>query len=100
MLNADDDRVLAFRPAHSGSSVTFGFSERADVRAEDLEFTDGGARFRSLGVAYETRAAGRHGVMNLLAALAVARVFDIAPERVTPTECARSRRGPCQASGR
>ena len=39
-------------------------------------------RFRASGVDFETTLMGRHGVMNLLAAIAVARVFDIAPERL------------------
>jgi UDP-N-acetylmuramoyl-tripeptide--D-alanyl-D-alanine ligase len=82
VLNADDPRVLAFRGAHRGRSVTFGFSECADVRAEAADFTPGGARFRALGVDFETGLAGRHAVMNLLAAIAVARVFGIAPERL------------------
>ncbi|MEI9976549.1 MAG: UDP-N-acetylmuramoyl-tripeptide--D-alanyl-D-alanine ligase [Ignavibacteriota bacterium] len=34
VLNADDDRVRRFREVHPGRSVTFGFSEDADVRAE------------------------------------------------------------------
>jgi len=91
VLNADDPRVLGFRQAHAGRTVTFGFSEGADVRGEGLVFEDevarpeacpAGTRFRALGVDFETGAAGRHGVMNLLAALAVAHVFGIAPERL------------------
>ncbi len=89
-LNADDARVLRFREAHAGRTVTFGFSERAEVRAEGLVFEDKKAgrearftaRFRALGVDFETGVAGRHGVMNVLAALAVAREFGIAPERL------------------
>ena len=82
VLNADDPRVLAFRDAHPGRSVTFGFSESADVRAEAAHFEAGGARFRAVGVDFETGMAGRHAVMNLLAAIAVAGVFGIAPERL------------------
>jgi UDP-N-acetylmuramoyl-tripeptide--D-alanyl-D-alanine ligase len=37
VLNADDPRVLRSR-RHPGRSVTFGFSEGADVRAENVEF--------------------------------------------------------------
>ncbi len=82
VLNADDPRVARFREAHGGRSVTFGFSEAADVRAEAAEFGPAGARFRALGVDYETALTGRHSVLNLLAALAVAQVFGIAPERL------------------
>ena len=38
--------------------------------------------FERVGVDFETGLAGRHAVMNLLAAIAVARVFGIAPERL------------------
>jgi UDP-N-acetylmuramoyl-tripeptide--D-alanyl-D-alanine ligase len=82
VLNADDDRVARFRDAHPGRSITFGFSEDADVRAENAEFSEGGSRFRALGVDYETGLTGRHAVLNLLAAIAVARVFEISPERL------------------
>src|ERR1019366_968223 len=37
VLNADDPRVSRFGEAHPGRSVTFGFSEGADVRAENVE---------------------------------------------------------------
>lgn len=82
VLNADDERVLRFREVHPGRSVTFGFSDGADVRAEAAEFGANGTRFRVDGVDYETGLVGRHAVMNLLAALAVAREFGIPAERV------------------
>ena len=82
VLNADDPRVARFAAAHSGRSITFGFSETADVRAESAEFAADGSRFRALGVDYETPLTGRHAVMNLLAALAVATALRIAAERL------------------
>jgi UDP-N-acetylmuramoyl-tripeptide--D-alanyl-D-alanine ligase len=82
VLNADDSRVLRFAACHSGRSITFGFSESAEVRAQNVEYSPGGAHFRALGVDYETQLTGRHAVSNLLAALAVARIFEIAPERL------------------
>ena len=84
VLNADDPRVAAFREVHPGRSVTFGFSERSDVRAENVEYGAAGSRFRALGVDFESSMSGRHAVMNLLAAIAVAHVFKIAPERLRP----------------
>ncbi len=80
ILNADDPRVASFHTSHAGRSVTFGFSEEADVRAEQYESSAAGAHFRALGVDYETGLTGRHAVSNLLAAIAVAREFDIAPD--------------------
>jgi len=82
VLNGDDPRVRQFREVHAGRSLTFGFSECADVRAEAVEYGTAGTRFRTLGVDFETGLTGRHGVMNLLAAIAVAQVFDIRPERL------------------
>jgi UDP-N-acetylmuramoyl-tripeptide--D-alanyl-D-alanine ligase len=49
-----------------------------------VEFAAAGSRFRALGVDFETPMAGRHAVMNLLAAIAVAHVLGIAPERLRP----------------
>jgi len=82
VLNADDARVAGFRQSHPGPTVTFGFSESADVRAEAAEYRPDGTRFHVLGVDFETGLAGRHAVMNLLAAIAVSQVFGIAPERL------------------
>ncbi len=84
VLNADDPRVARFAEVHPGRSVTFGMSEGADVRAENVEYTAAGSRFRALGVDFASPLTGRHAVMNLLAALAVARVFEIDPIRLRP----------------
>jgi UDP-N-acetylmuramoyl-tripeptide--D-alanyl-D-alanine ligase len=77
VLNADDPHVREFGAVHPGKSIRFGFSKDADVRAEKAEFGPDGARFRACGVDFETGMAGRHGVMNLLAAIAVAGLFDV-----------------------
>ena len=82
VLNGDDPRVLRFRDAHPGRSATFGFSECAEVRAEQVEYRAAGTRFRVAGVEFETALAGRHAVMNLLAGIAVAREFGIPPPRL------------------
>ena len=88
VLNADDERVARFRQWHSGRALTFGFSESADVRACGVDYGGAGTsarqmtRFRTLGVDFETALPGRHAVLNLLAAIAVARVFGIAPEKL------------------
>jgi UDP-N-acetylmuramoyl-tripeptide--D-alanyl-D-alanine ligase len=47
-----------------------------------VEFLPDGVRFRAGGVEMETQLAGRHGVLNILAGIAVARVFGIAPGRL------------------
>lgn len=80
VLNADDARVAQFGEVHPGRTVTFGFAESADVRAERVAAHAGGTRFRVAEVEYETGMVGRHAVMNLLAAIAVAQEFGIAAE--------------------
>lgn len=83
VLNADDPRVARFAEVHPGRSVTFGFSDSADVRACAVEYTAQGSRFRAAGVDFETGLVGRHAVMNLLAAIAVARIFEIPAAELT-----------------
>ena len=82
VLNADDARVRKFHGVHPGRAVTFGFADDANVRAEAAEFRADGTSFRVDGVDYETGLVGRHAVMNLLAAIAVAREFGIPVGRV------------------
>ncbi len=77
ILNADDDRVLQFREAHAGATLTYGLSDKADVRATELEMTTGGAAFTVAGVRFRTMLIGRHSVLNILAGLTVARQFGI-----------------------
>ncbi|MBZ5593368.1 MAG: UDP-N-acetylmuramoyl-tripeptide--D-alanyl-D-alanine ligase [Acidobacteriia bacterium] len=82
VLNADDRRVAGFREIHRGSVVTFGFSEGADVRAEAVELGTAPVKFSYGGIRFESPLVGRHGVLNVLAGLAVAKVFEIPPGRL------------------
>ncbi len=82
VLNADDQRVRAFREIHPGRSILFGYAEDAEVRAENVRQHQDAAHFQCLGVDFESPLAGRHGVSNVLAAIAVARALDIPPERL------------------
>jgi UDP-N-acetylmuramoyl-tripeptide--D-alanyl-D-alanine ligase len=80
VLNADDERVARFREVHSGAVVTYGLSASADVRAEEVEYHSGGARFRvGDSVWFDSPLAGPHGVLNVLAGIAVAGVLGIEP---------------------
>jgi UDP-N-acetylmuramoyl-tripeptide--D-alanyl-D-alanine ligase len=82
VLNADDERVAAFAKAHSGRTVTYGESPAADVRAEQVEYSREGARFRVGSVDFESALTGRHGVSNILAGIATASVYGIPVERL------------------
>ena len=87
VLNADDERVREFAKMHRGRIVTFGVDTEADFRAELAESMDAaGVSFRLCGRAGSREGAplrfsspllGRHNIMNLLAAIAVASVFGI-----------------------
>jgi UDP-N-acetylmuramoyl-tripeptide--D-alanyl-D-alanine ligase len=95
VLNADDHRVLRFREFHSGRTLTFGLSAEADVRGEDVEETPAGVRFRVGDDLYESPLMGRHGVLNLLAGIAVARHYgvpaDVQRETARSLEAGRMR---------
>ena len=82
VLNADDPRVAAFREIHSGRVICFGVSAEADVRPEEVEYSPAGLRFRLRQTVFECSLVGRHGLLNVLAGIAVAGVFGIAPERL------------------
>jgi UDP-N-acetylmuramoyl-tripeptide--D-alanyl-D-alanine ligase len=83
ILNADDPLVARFRDVHPGRTITFGLNEGADVRAEQVEYSSVGVRFQVDGVQFESRLMGRHSVLNLLAGIAVALLYDIRSEELT-----------------
>ncbi len=80
VLNADDEYVRGMAKLHPRRSILFGFASDAEVRAENVHLGPEGARFRALGVEFESPLAGRHGVSNVLAAISVAHAMGIAPE--------------------
>jgi UDP-N-acetylmuramoyl-tripeptide--D-alanyl-D-alanine ligase len=82
ILNADDPHVRNFGAVHAGPVMRFGFSDQADIRAQDVEYRADGTRFRVRGTTFDTPLQGRHAVLNVLAGLAVAQVYGIAPERL------------------
>ncbi len=80
VLNADDARVKAMGSGRK--ALLYGMSKDAGVRAEDVEFRSEGAAFRVGGTRFSTVLSGRHSVRNILAGLAVARIYGIAPEHL------------------
>ena len=89
VLNADDEHVRQFRERGSGRVVTFGVESRADYQATRLRVTSAG------GMDFDLRAEGRvlpvslhlpgaHNVRNALAAVAVARQFDVPLDSIVP----------------
>ena len=90
VLNYDDERVRGFaRQLTGGRVVTYGFEEGAQFRASGLHSdAEGGSRFRvkSPDFDYEFHfpLPGRHNVLNALAAIATASLFDVPPEVMAP----------------
>lgn len=80
VLNADDPRVKAM--ARGKNVILYGLSADGDLRAEDVEESAEGVKFRVGSTLFTTALHGRHSVSNILAGLAVARCYDIAPERL------------------
>jgi UDP-N-acetylmuramate--alanine ligase len=69
LVIGDDENLDAF----AGGAIRFGLSERADVRATDVEHSAEGARFRVEGIPFEIPVPGVHNVTNALAAIAACR---------------------------
>jgi UDP-N-acetylmuramoyl-tripeptide--D-alanyl-D-alanine ligase len=78
ILPADDDFFEFLSQRTRASVISFGFSEGADVRIEQVESReDGGYTFEIGGTKMEIRRFGRHHLLNAGAAAAVARVLEI-----------------------
>jgi UDP-N-acetylmuramoyl-tripeptide--D-alanyl-D-alanine ligase len=83
VLNADDPLVSKFGQVHRGRTITFGINSPADVRAEQVQITDGGVRFSVGGVQFKSTLVGRHSVLNILAGFAVVSLYGIHPAQLT-----------------
>jgi UDP-N-acetylmuramoyl-L-alanyl-D-glutamate--2,6-diaminopimelate ligase len=84
-VNVGDEhgRLLAEELRRLGEHpLTFGLSPDADVRAEELELSSAGARFRASGIALAPRLRGRFNVENVLGAVAAARLLDVPDEAI------------------
>jgi UDP-N-acetylmuramoyl-tripeptide--D-alanyl-D-alanine ligase len=79
VLNADDPRVKAMARTNT---ILYGLSAAADIRGEDVEESADGVKFRVGATRFTTSLHGQHSVSNILAGLAVAQTFGIAPQRL------------------
>jgi UDP-N-acetylmuramoyl-tripeptide--D-alanyl-D-alanine ligase len=87
ILNEDDERVRRFAKGFPGRVLTFGFSDKADVRATAVIVDKGlistiKANTPKWRVDFTLALPGRHNVENALAAIAASSVFDILPEDI------------------
>ncbi len=87
IVNLDDPYGARLAASLKGPVFTYGLNPRATVRAEDLEGTDMGLRFRLChpGGAFqvESRLVGRYNVSNLLAAGAAALAIGISSQIIS-----------------
>lgn len=80
VLNLDDDRVLQIRPFAPVRVMGYGLSNGDGLRAEKVELTPEGSRFKVKGRWYWVPLLGRHNVYNSLAALQCGRIFKVPAE--------------------
>jgi UDP-N-acetylmuramoyl-tripeptide--D-alanyl-D-alanine ligase len=80
ILNADDARVKAMGVGKR--TILYGLSADADVRAEQVQELAEGTTFRVGETNFTTSLSGRHSVSNILAGIATAQVYGIAPGRL------------------
>jgi UDP-N-acetylmuramoyl-tripeptide--D-alanyl-D-alanine ligase len=73
---------------HGGRTLTYGFSANADVHATEVEIGAGESTFQVDGVRFRTTLAGRHGIQNILAGLAVGKLFGIDFRELAPVVAA------------
>lgn len=83
-VNGDDPRLAAAEVPAGVERVSFGFGAACDVRAVDVEVDECGSSFRLRGedVRIAAPLVGRHNVMNVLAAIALARALDVPLEEI------------------
>lgn len=89
IVNADDPHLDQVLKGNTCTLETFGFSEKADLRAEDVRLV---SRPGYLGVAYETKGLmelpveidipGKFSVYNSLTAIAICRHFGVSKEDI------------------
>jgi len=86
VLNADDASYSYLRPIPADVHVSYGLAPGADVRAEEIESSPQGLRFRVVGGGHEVAVAsalvGRHNVHNILAAVATGRALGVDDEAI------------------
>ena len=89
IFNADDEHLEKLLEDHTCQVETFGFSEKADLRAENTRLVTGKG---TLGIAYDVRGLmdfsveidlpGKFSVYNSLTAIAVCRHFGVTRENI------------------
>ncbi|HHX77479.1 MAG TPA: UDP-N-acetylmuramoyl-tripeptide--D-alanyl-D-alanine ligase, partial [Firmicutes bacterium] len=86
VLNGEDPRLIELGKGFAGKVVYYGFGANCSVRGENLAATGGKSCFFLVvpqgKIRVELPLAGRHNVLNALAAAAVGSLFDLSPEEI------------------
>ncbi|MGI8555265.1 MAG: UDP-N-acetylmuramoyl-tripeptide--D-alanyl-D-alanine ligase [Pyrinomonadaceae bacterium] len=87
VLNADDERVLGMRELSKGKTLTYAIDAAADVSAKDIDFVRFGETHFTLQIPndsakVEMELAGRHNILNALAAAAVGVHFEMTAREI------------------
>ncbi|MDE2090577.1 MAG: UDP-N-acetylmuramate--L-alanine ligase [Gammaproteobacteria bacterium] len=88
VLCVDDAEVRSIMPEVARPVITYGFSDDADYRATDIRRTGNVTHFKawkpgsSQALEVTLNLAGRHNVLNALAAMVIAQDLDVADEAV------------------
>jgi UDP-N-acetylmuramoyl-L-alanyl-D-glutamate--2,6-diaminopimelate ligase len=83
-VGGDWGRLLAddLRDLHRAPLVTFGLSDKAEIRPDGLEIRPQGSSFRAGGIEIETQLRGRFNVENVLGAVAAGLLLDVDEEAI------------------
>jgi UDP-N-acetylmuramoyl-L-alanyl-D-glutamate--2,6-diaminopimelate ligase len=83
-VNVGDEhgRLLAEELRGQNALLTFGLTDDAELRADDLELGPRGARFSADGIELETRLRGRFNVENVLGAVSAAKLLGIGDDAI------------------
>ena len=89
IVNADDEHLERMIAGHTCRLETFGFSERADLRAVDVKLVSGqgvlGISYRTEGLMHfpvEIDLPGKFSIYNSLTAIAICRHFSVSEEDI------------------
>jgi len=82
IVNSGDPHGEYFLSFPADKKITYGYGERADVRARDMRETISWVSFTANEVPYSLHILGAFNVLNALPAIAVASLFDIAAEKI------------------
>ncbi|MDF9866973.1 UDP-N-acetylmuramoyl-tripeptide--D-alanyl-D-alanine ligase [Bacilli bacterium PM5-3] len=81
VLNKDEKFIREYNITSKAKQIWYGVEEDADIKASDISYSKDGSKFKvsidNEVYDFETKLLGLHNIYNILAAIAIARHFDI-----------------------